>query len=65
MRAVLPLGKGVVLDPFCGAASTLAAANAVGYNSIGIEKDPYYYRMACEALPRLAALQNQQPLFSS
>ena len=65
VRAVLPLGKGVVLDPFCGAASTLAAANAVGYNSIGIEKDPYYYRMACEALPRLAALQNQQPLFSS
>ncbi len=57
VRAVLPLGKGVVLDPFCGAASTLAAANAVGYNSIGIEKDAHYYRLACEALPRLAALR--------
>ena len=65
VRAVLPLGEGVVLDPFCGAASTLAAANAAGYNSIGIEKDPYYYRMACQAVPLLAALQNQQPLFSS
>ena len=63
VRAVLPLGKGVVLDTFCGAASTLAAADAIGYRSLGIEKDAYYYRMACEALPRLAALQNQQPLF--
>ena len=63
VRAVLPLGEGVVLDPFCGAASTLAAANAVGYKSLGIEKDPYYYRMACEALPQLAALQGQHQLF--
>lgn len=63
VQAVLPLGKGVVLDPFCGAASTLAAANAVGYKSLGIEKDPYYYRMACQALPRLAALQGQHQLF--
>ena len=63
MRAVLPLGEGVVLDPFCGAASTLAAANAAGYKSLGIEKDLYYYRMACEALPQLAALQGQHQLF--
>ena len=63
VRAVLPLGRGVLLDPFCGAASTLAAANAVGYNSIGIEKDAYYYRLASEALPQLTELQNQQQLF--
>ncbi len=63
VQAVLPLGKGVVLDPFCGAASTLAAANAVGYKSVGIEKDPHYYRMACEALPQLAALRGQHRLF--
>ena len=63
VRAVLPLGEGVVLDPFCGAASTLAAANAAGYKSLGIEKDLYYYRMACEALPQLAALQGQHQLF--
>ena len=31
VRAVLPLGQGVVLDPFAGAGSTLAAAEAVGY----------------------------------
>ena len=31
VRAALPLGEGVVLDPFAGAGSTLAAAEAVGY----------------------------------
>ena len=57
VRGVLPLGSGVVLDPFAGAASTLAAAEAVGYESIGIERDAAYFDMACEALPRLAALR--------
>lgn len=57
VRAVLPLGTGVVLDPFAGAASTLAAAEAVGYASVGVERDPTYFKLACEALPRLAALR--------
>src|SRR5207244_1250548 len=37
VRAVLPLGEGVVLDPFAGSGSMLAAAEAVGYSSIGVE----------------------------
>jgi predicted methyltransferase len=53
VRAVLPLGKGVVLDPFAGAGSTLAAAEAVGYDSIGVEKDEHFFDMACKAIPRL------------
>lgn len=53
VRAVLPLGKGIVLDPFAGAGSTLAAAEAVGYESIGVEKDDHYFKMACEAIPKL------------
>jgi DNA modification methylase len=57
VRAVLPLGTGIVCDPFAGAGSTIAAAEAVGYASIGIERDPAYFRMASEAIPRLAALQ--------
>ena len=57
VRAVLPLGEGVVLDPFAGGGSTLAAANAVGYESIGIERDAEYFRIAREAIPRLAALR--------
>jgi len=54
VRAVLPLGKGIVLDPFAGAGSTLAAAEAVGYESMGIEKDECYFDMAKEAIPKLA-----------
>lgn len=57
VRAVLPLGEGTVLDPFAGAGSTLAAAEAVGYRSIGIEKDARYFDTAREALPKLRALK--------
>ena len=56
VRSVLPLGQGVVVDPFAGSGSTLAAAVAVGYASIGIEKDLHYFRMATEAIPALAQL---------
>lgn len=58
VRGVLPLGKGVIIDPFCGAASTLAAAEAVGYTSIGVEKDRRYFEMAKRALPKLASFKN-------
>ena len=57
VRAVLPMGKGVVLDPFAGAGSTLAAAEAVGYQSIGVEKDDFYFDIACKAIPRLSKYQ--------
>lgn len=53
VRAVLPLGDGVILDPFAGAGSTLAAAEAVGYASVGVEKDRHFFSMACEAIPKL------------
>lgn len=59
VRGVLPLSEGTVLDPFAGSASTLAAAEAVGYRSIGIERDESYFKLACEALPRLAALKTE------
>lgn len=57
VRASLPLGTGIILDPFCGGGSTIAAADAIGYRSIGIEKDPFYYEMACEGVPKLANLR--------
>ena len=57
VRAALPLGRGVILDPFAGAASTLAAANHVGYRSIGIEQSAHYVKIAMEALPALEAIQ--------
>jgi DNA modification methylase len=57
VRAALPLGMGIVYDPFAGSASTLAAAQAVGYHAIGTERDAQYYRMGCKAFDRLAALK--------
>ena len=57
VKGVLPLGAGVVLDPFAGSGSTLAAAESVGYPSIGVERDEAYFQLAQSALPGLAALQ--------
>jgi site-specific DNA-methyltransferase (adenine-specific) len=56
VRASLPLATGTVLDPFMGAGATNAAAVAVGYDSIGVELDPEYFKMAECAIPRLAQL---------
>lgn len=56
VRAILPLGKGVVLDPFAGSGSTLAACEAVGYESIGLEKDKTYFNVAMNAIPKLVQL---------
>jgi len=56
VRAALPLGKGVILDPFMGSGSTIAAAKAVGYDSIGIERDPAYFKIAEKAIPALTLL---------
>lgn len=56
VRGVLPLGTGTVLDPFAGSGSTLAAAEAVGYDSIGLEKDARYFALAEQAIPKLALL---------
>lgn len=53
VRSVLPLGEGTVLDPFAGSGSTLAAAEAVGYSSIGVERDLDYADMAVSAIKRL------------
>jgi site-specific DNA-methyltransferase (adenine-specific) len=62
VRAMLPLGEGVILDPFAGSGSTLAAAQAVGYESIGLEVDPVYFEQAKLAIPALAALPTEDDL---
>ncbi len=63
VRSALPLGEGVILDPFAGSGSTLAAAEAVGYESVGVEKDELYFDMARDAIPKLARFspRNGQP----
>jgi DNA modification methylase len=40
----------IVLDPFCGSGTTMIAAFRTGRNSIGVEIDPEYCRMAARYL---------------
>jgi DNA modification methylase len=54
--AALPLGQGEILDPFAGAGATLAAAEALGYDSVGIEINEEYAQSARRAVPLLAQL---------
>lgn len=61
VRASLPLGRGVILDPFMGSGSTIAAAHASGLESIGIESNPEYYAIAEGAIPELANLLVVEP----
>lgn len=56
VRGSLPLGRGVVLDLFAGSGSTLAAAVAVGYEAIGVERSAEYFDLARAAIPKLARL---------
>ncbi|MGO8943672.1 MAG: DNA-methyltransferase [Syntrophobacteraceae bacterium] len=51
--AALPLGIGVVADTFMGSGSTIAAAEALGIQSFGVEKSAEYFEMAKEAIPKL------------
>jgi len=54
VRAALPLKQGVILDPFMGSGSTIAAASACGLQSTGLETNTEYYKLAVKAIPALA-----------
>jgi DNA modification methylase len=49
VRLVTPPG-GLVLDPFAGTGPTLQAAELEGFDSIGIERDEFAHRLACQRL---------------
>lgn len=57
VRASLPLGRGVILDPFMGSGATIAAATSQGLRSIGLEVQPRFFSMASSAIPHLARLE--------
>jgi site-specific DNA-methyltransferase (adenine-specific) len=57
VRASLPLDKGIILDPFMGSGSTVAAAEALGLACIGVERFADYFEMSRTAIPRLAQVQ--------
>ncbi|NCC88604.1 MAG: site-specific DNA-methyltransferase [Clostridia bacterium] len=46
----------IVLDPFMGSGSTIAAAESQGYISIGVERFADYFDMSIQAIPKLTNL---------
>jgi site-specific DNA-methyltransferase (adenine-specific) len=56
VRAALPLGVGIVYDPFAGSGSTLAAAEAMGYRAVGTDSDRQYFDMAATVFSDLVSL---------
>ena len=59
VRLVTPPG-GVVLDPFAGSGSTLVAARAEGFRSIGIEREAEYAEIIAQRLSQLSLLSDQE-----
>lgn len=57
VRASLPLGEGIVLDPFMGSGSTIAAAEAVGYSAIGVERYKDYFDLSLNSISGLHAIK--------
>jgi site-specific DNA-methyltransferase (adenine-specific) len=57
VRSILPLGSGVLADPFAGSGSTIAAAEAIGYSCVGVERYEDYYDLALKSIPKLRELR--------
>lgn len=55
--AALPLGEGIIADPFMGSGSTVAAARAMQLSCIGVERYPDFYRMSLSTIPALEKLE--------
>ncbi|MGH9486594.1 MAG: DNA-methyltransferase [Terriglobales bacterium] len=54
--AILPLQRGIILDPFMGSGSTIAAANALHRTAVGLEHSAEFFQMAVNAVPLLSAI---------
>jgi site-specific DNA-methyltransferase (adenine-specific) len=50
-----------VVDTFMGSGSTLAAAEAMGLASVGVERNEAYFALATKAVPRLAKVSTASP----
>jgi site-specific DNA-methyltransferase (adenine-specific) len=59
----LPLGEGIIVDPFMGSGSTVAAAEAMRLTCIGVERNLQYFQLAKAAIPRLARLSIERDQF--
>lgn len=58
------MGEGIIFDPFAGSGSTLAAAEHIGYKSVGCEIDDEFFKTAQKAIPQLASLYPEQMMLN-
>ncbi len=58
----LPLGEGIVADPFMGSGSTVAAAEAVGVECVGVERFSSYFELAKSSVAQLAKVPTPELL---
>jgi site-specific DNA-methyltransferase (adenine-specific) len=52
---ILPLGDGLLVDPFMGSGSTIAAAESLGMSSMGIEVNEEFFEIAKSSIPKLTS----------
>lgn len=57
VRSILPLGEGVIADPFMGSGSTVAAAESLQLRCVGVERFKDYFDMAVSGIPTLARVK--------
>lgn len=58
--ASLPLGVGILCDPFMGSGSTIAAAESLGLKAVGVEKNKEYFELAQKAIDKLKQVSCQE-----
>ncbi|MDQ3685965.1 MAG: site-specific DNA-methyltransferase [Acidobacteriota bacterium] len=59
VHAALPLGVGIIADTFMGSGSTVAAAEALGLQAVGVERHAEYYELSRRAIPKLSGVKIQ------
>ena len=57
IKLLAPPGNPILLDPFCGSGSTLLAAQQLGINFIGIEKEKEYCEIAEQRIKHGQSIQ--------
>jgi site-specific DNA-methyltransferase (adenine-specific) len=56
----LPLGSGIILDPFMGSGSTVAAAESLRLSCIGVERHREYFDVSLKAIPKLTRIVTKE-----
>lgn len=62
IELVMPPSNGILLDPFAGSGTTILAAKRLGFDAIGVEKQPEYAEIARKRLESYERKQAQMPV---